>query len=169
VTSARFCCVSQAEGRPPPSRPPPVPLRKPCARHRLQLGSKRSRGALSSAIRPAALRSGFAPVVSPPPLHFSRRPNRRPKDKFQIGQLFALSELIGENIFHAHFQLHKNRFQFIQREVMFPMLDAEKRLMGYAHFFGKHRIGKLTTLFSQERCQLPIKIAFHNGKVAKTP
>jgi hypothetical protein len=77
-------------------------------------------------------------------------------------------KLIGENVFQADFQFYKNRFQFIQSEMMLAMLDAKKRLVGDASLLGKLRVGKIAPFFSQERCQLSVKVALHIRKVAKT-
>src|SRR5208282_1670328 len=67
------------------------------------------------------------------------------------------------------FQPHKNRFQFIQREMVLTVLNAIKRLVGNPGLFGKTCVRQPSSFFSQELRQLPIQIALHPRKMTKTP
>jgi hypothetical protein len=80
-----------------------------------------------------------------------------------------LTKFIGENILKTDFQFFQNCFQLIQCQMMLAMFNAKECLMGNPNLFGKSHIGKTAPFFSQERSQLPVKVASHARKVAKTP
>jgi hypothetical protein len=80
-----------------------------------------------------------------------------------------LLKLIGENVFQADFQFYKNRFQFIQSEMVLTMFNAVKRLVRDTGPFGKFCIGKSPPFLSQEFRQLMIQIVSHAWRMAKNP
>lgn len=51
---------------------------------------------------------------------------------------------------------------------MFAMLNAKKCLVGKAGLFSEIRIRKTAPFLAQEFGQLPVKVASHGLKVAKT-
>jgi hypothetical protein len=90
VTNARFRCAARVAGRPVPLSTAPVPLRKPCARHRRASAICRKGDELPSSARRRALRSGCDPLCAPlrSPLYCHRSP---PADRsaFPIWELFC--------------------------------------------------------------------------------
>jgi len=72
-----------------------------------------------------------------------------------------------KNILQSNFQLHENRFQFIQRQMMLAVFEAEQRLVRNASLFREFGVGKTAAFFSQEFCQLLIQVALHAVKSGK--
>ena len=87
---------------------------------------------------------------------------------FTVAAGFAVLKLVRKNILQPDFQFNENRFQLVQRQVVFAMLQAKQRLVGHARLLGKLRIGKIAPLFTQEFRQLSVQIASHGPKVAET-
>jgi hypothetical protein len=76
-------------------------------------------------------------------------------------------KFVGENILQPDFQFHKNRFQFVQREMMLAVVDAKQSLMGNAGFFCKFRIRQAASLLFQKFRQLFVEFALHDLQSGK--
>jgi hypothetical protein len=70
-------------------------------------------------------------------------------------------EFVWEDVFQMNFQFYKHRFQFVQSQMMFTMLNAEKSLVRNTDFSCKFRVRTATPFFSQKFCQLLVQIALH--------
>jgi hypothetical protein len=86
-----------------------------------------------------------------------------PQSEYATQQL----KFIWENILQAKFQLGQDRVQFVQRQMMFAVLNPKKRLVGQPDPFRKLSVRKIPSLFSQEPCQITIQIPPHEGESAK--
>ena len=89
---------------------------------------------------------------------------------FRFGQPVArgILKFSRENILQPNFQFHENCFQFIQRQMMLAVFEAEQSLVRDARLFRKFSVGKTAPFFSQEFCQLLVQVALHALNVAKT-
>jgi len=82
------------------------------------------------------------------------------------GNATNFSEFVWENVFQPNLELVDHCFQFVQRQMVFTVLDSEERLMGQADLFCKLGVRQRPTLFPQKCCQLAIKIAMHTIRLA---
>jgi hypothetical protein len=66
-------------------------------------------------------------------------------------------------------QFGYERFQFIQREMLFQSLDTPERLVRKSDLLRKFDVGQLTPFFTHEDCQLLVEITSHCPKMANNP
>jgi hypothetical protein len=90
-------------------------------------------------------------------------PGRRGFKPYQRGN----SVFFRKNVPQPDFQFHENGFQFIQRQVMLCVVNAEQRLVRNADLFCKFSVRKFTAFLSQEFGQLFVQIALHSMEVGK--
>jgi hypothetical protein len=94
---------------------------------------------------------------------------RQTKPVPRANQKTAILKLVGENVFQSEIQLAQQRFQFVQRQMLRPVLDAEKCLVRNAGPLGELGVGQIAPFFSHEICQLLVKVASHCRKMANNP
>ena len=78
-----------------------------------------------------------------------------------------MSKLLRKHIAQPDFELIEERFQLVQGQVVFALLNPEQRHVRKTGLFAELGIAQLTPGFTQVLRQLTVKIALHPQKVAK--
>ena len=77
------------------------------------------------------------------------------------------SELVREHIPQFDFQLVQNRFQLVERQMVFSPLDAVQCGVGNAHFFCERGIRKPPPRRPQKLGKLAIQMSLHGPRLAE--
>jgi hypothetical protein len=84
-----------------------------------------------------------------------------------MGTTGGSSELVRENIHQFNFQLAQNRFQLVERKMVFSTLDAVQRGIGNPHFSGERGVRKPPPRRPQKLGKLAIQMSLHRPRLAE--
>ncbi len=75
--------------------------------------------------------------------------------------------LVREDILQRGLELHQNRFELIQRDVVLATLNTVQGRMRHPDFLGEIRVGKAATSLTQIPGKLSVEIPLHPSRLAK--